>query len=255
MLKKFRADLHIHTILSPCTELTEMSPHAIVEKAHHADLNIIAICDHNSCENVAPTQKISLTDKHKLVVLAGIEIASKEEVHTLGLFDKEEEALKVQEVVYGNLPGENDEETFGHQVVVNEKEEVVRFNKRLLIGATTLSLKEIVDLIHSFNGLAIASHVDREAYSIVGQLGFIPQGLPLDALELSPRIGIKEAKRQFPQCGDYPIVTFSDAHSLNDIGKSSTTFLMKEASVVEMKLALTGKEGRKVILVQDSAEF
>ena len=253
MLKKFRADLHIHTILSPCTELTEMSPHAIVEKAHHADLNIIAICDHNSCENVAPTQKNSLTGK--LAVLAGIEIASKEEVHTLGLFDKEEEALKMQEVVYRNLPGENDEETFGHQVVVNEKEEVVRFNKRLLIGATTLSLKEIVDLIHSFNGLAIASHVDREAYSIVGQLGFIPQGLPLDALELSPRIGIKEAKRQFPQCGDYPIVTFSDAHSLNDIGKSSTTFLMKEASVVEMKLALTGKEGRKVILVQDSAEF
>ena len=253
MLKKFRADLHIHTILSPCTELTEMSPHAIVEKAHHADLNISAICDHNSCENVAPTQKISLTGK--LVVLAGIEIASKEEVHTLGLFDKEEEALKVQEVVYGNLPGENDEETFGHQVVVNEKEEVVRFNKRLLIGATTLSLKEIVDLIHSFNGLAIASHVDREAYSIVGQLGFIPQELPLDALELSPRIGIKEAKRKFPQCGDYPIVTFSDAHSLNDIGKSSTTFLMKEASVVEMKLALTGKGGREVIPVQDSAEF
>jgi hypothetical protein len=30
---------------------------------------------------------------------------------------------------------------------------------------------------------------------------------------------------------------------------------MKEASVVEMKLALTGKEGRKVILAQDSAEF
>jgi len=246
MLKKFRADLHIHTILSPCTELTEMSPHAIVEKAHHADLNIIAICDHNSCENVAPTQKVSLTGK--LVVLAGIEIASKEEVHTLGLFDKEEEALKVQEVVYGNLPGENDEESFGHQVVVNEKEEVVRFNKRLLIGATTLSLKEIVDLIHSFNGLAIASHIDREAYSIIGQLGFIPQGLALDALEISPRIGIEEAKKKFPQCGDYPIVTFSDAHSINDIGKSSTTCLMKEASIKEMKMALAGRDGRKVLL-------
>ena len=246
MLKKFRADLHIHTILSPCTELTEMSPHAIVERARHADLNIIAICDHNSCENVAATQKLSLPGK--LMVLAGIEIASKEEVHTLGLFDKEEEALKVQEVVYDNLPGENDEETFGYQVVANEKDEVLGYNKRLLIGATTLSLKEIVDLIHSFNGLAISSHVDREAYSIIGQLGFIPQGLPLDGLEISPRIGIKEAREKFPQIGDYPLITSSDAHTLGDIGKSSTTFLMEEVSIKEMKMALAGREGRKVIL-------
>lgn len=246
MLKKFRADLHIHTILSPCTELTEMSPHAIIEKARHTALEVIAICDHNSCENIAPAQKISLS--RKLIVLAGIEIASKEEVHTLGLFDEEEEALKVQEVVYRNLPGENDEKSFGHQVVVNEKDEVVRLNKKLLIGATTLSLEEVVDLIHSFNGLAIASHVDREAYSIIGQLGFIPQGLALDALELSPKMSIGEARERFPQLGDYPLITSSDAHTLSDIGKSSTTFLLEEVSVSEMKMALAGREGRRVIL-------
>lgn len=246
MLKKFRADLHIHTILSPCTELTEMSPHAIIEKARHTALEVIAICDHNSCENIAPAQKNSLS--RKLIVLAGIEIASKEEVHTLGLFDEEEEALKVQEVVYRNLPGENDEKSFGHQVVVNEKDEVVRLNKKLLIGATTLSLEEVVDLIHSFNGLAIASHVDREAYSIIGQLGFIPQGLALDALELSPKMSIGEARERFPQLGDYPLITSSDAHTLSDIGKSSTTFLLEEVSVSEMKMALAGREGRRVIL-------
>ena len=200
MLKEYRADLHIHTILSPCTEHTEMSPHAIVKRALQLGLDIIAICDHNSCENVTPTRKISLHTE--LVVLAGIEIASREEVHTLGLFDGEDEAFKVQEVVYNNLPGENDEASFGYQVVVNEKGEVVHFNKRLLIGATTLSLGKIVDLIHSFNGLAIASHIDREAYSIIGQLGFIPQGLALDALELSPRISVEEARKRFLQCGD-----------------------------------------------------
>lgn len=246
MLKKFRADLHIHTILSPCTELTEMSPHAIIEKASHTALEVIAICDHNSCENIAPARKISLS--RELIVLAGIEIASREEVHTLGLFDEEEEALKVQEVVYRNLPGENDEKSFGHQVVVNEKDEVVRLNKKLLIGATTLSLEEVVDLIHSFNGLAIASHVDREAYSIIGQLGFIPQGLALDALELSPKVSIGEARERFPQLGDYPLITSSDAHTLSDIGKSSTTFLLEEVSVSEMKMALAGREGRRVIL-------
>ncbi len=246
MLKEYRADLHIHTILSPCTELTEMSPPAIVESARQKGLDIIAICDHNSCENVTPFRKISIGAD--LTVLAGIEIASIEEVHTLGLFDSDDVALKVQEVVYGNLPGENDEESFGYQVVVNEKDEVVRFNKKLLIGATTLALEEIVDLIHSCNGLAISSHIDRDAYSVIGQLGFIPQGLALDALEVSPRIGIEEAKKKFPHCGDYPLITSSDAHRPDDIGKSTTTFLMEGVSIAEIKMALTGRDGRQVLL-------
>jgi hypothetical protein len=246
MLKEYRADLHIHTILSPCTELTEMLPRAIVTRAHQIGLDFIAICDHNSSENVSPTQKVSLTGG--LVVLAGIEITSKEEVHTLGLFNGAEEVRKVQEVVYSNLPGENDEESFGYQVVVNERDEAVYFNKRLLIGATTLSLEEVVELIHSFNGLAIASHVDREAYSIIGQLGFIPLGMALDALELSPKIRVEEARKKFPQCRDYPLITSSDAHSLDDIGKSSTTFVMEGVSVAEIQLALLGTQGRRVLL-------
>ncbi len=246
MLKEYRADLHIHTILSPCTELTEMSPRAIVERAHQIGLDFIAICDHNSCENVIPARKISLDVG--LAVLAGIEITSKEEVHTLGLFDSEDEALKVQEIVYSNLPGENDEETFGYQVIVNEKDEVLAFNKKLLIGATTLTLEKVVELIHSFNGLAVAAHVDREGFSIIGQLVFIPPGLPLDALEISPRISVPEVKSRFPQCNDYPLITSSDAHYLDDIGKSSTTFLMEEVSVREIKLALMSEKGRKVLL-------
>lgn len=246
MLSEYRADLHIHTILSPCTELTEMSPHAIVERARQIGLNLIAICDHNSCENVAATRKISLgTD---LAVLAGIEITSKEEVHTLGLFDREEEALSVQEIVYRHLPGENDEETFGYQVIANENDEVLGFNQKLLIGATTLALEAVVDLIHSFNGLAIAAHVDREGFSIIGQLGFVPPGLALDALEISPRMDASGVQKTIPQTKDYPLITSSDAHTLEDIGKSSTTFLMERASVGEMQLALKGEEGRTVIL-------
>ena len=246
MLKKYRADLHIHTILSPCTEPTEMSPRAIVERAHQIGLDCIAVCDHNSCENVSCAR--TLSQKNDLVVLAGIEIASQEEVHTLGIFDAEVEVRKVQEVVYQHLPGENDEKTFGAQVVVNEEDEVVSFNKKLLIGATTLPLEEVIDLIHSFNGLAIASHIDREAYSVIGQLGFIPPGLALDGLEFSPRMSIEEVRARFPQCGSYPLITSSDAHSLSDIGKSSTAFLMERVNITEIKMALSGKEGRKVLL-------
>ena len=69
----------------------------------------------------------------------------------------------------------------------------------------------------------------------------------LDALEFSPRVTREEVKKMLPQTGDYSLITSSDAHYLDDIGKSSTTFLMEKVSIEEIKLALQGKDGRKVI--------
>ena len=245
MLSAYRADLHIHSILSPCTEITEMAPRAIIERAVQIGLHVIAVCDHNSCENYPALQTASRTAD--LTVLAGMEITSREEIHILGIFDTYERASDVQAVVYKHLPGENDEKTFGYQVVVNEREEVISFNKKLLIGATTLSLEAVVELIHSRDGIAIASHIDREAYSIINQLGFVPPGLALDALEVSPGMGLDEARERFSGIEHFPLVTSSDAHSLDGIGRSATTFLMAAPGIHEMKLALEGKEGRKVL--------
>ena len=46
-LTGFKADLHIHTVLSPCGDL-EMSPTAIVDRALSRGLDMIAISDHNT---------------------------------------------------------------------------------------------------------------------------------------------------------------------------------------------------------------
>ncbi|MBI4690060.1 MAG: PHP domain-containing protein [Nitrospirae bacterium] len=157
---EFRADLHIHTCLSPCADLY-MTPLRIVEKAASHGLNIIAICDHNSVENADVTKR--LAKQRGIKAIAGMEITTSEEVHIIGLFRDIDDAIKMQEIVYENLQsGENDEDAFGMQVVVNEKEEVLGFNKRLLIGATGLSVNKIVDTIHSFNGLAIAASTFEE---------------------------------------------------------------------------------------------
>jgi len=242
MLRPFKADLHIHTCLSPCTEL-DMSPESILTAAKKKGLDIIGICDHNSSENSPGV--FNAAKGMPIKVLPGLEVTSLEEVHVLALFDNLEAALGLQGHVYANLPGENDEEAFGRQVVVNEKEEVEGFSNRLLIGATTIPLEEVVRLIHSFGGLAIAAHIDREAFSIIGQLGFIPKNLALDALEISPRIPIEEAMKTYLY--DYPITCSSDAHYPGDIGKGSTTFLLEEASLAEIRKALRNEEGRKLI--------
>ena len=220
-----------------------MSPREILTAAKKKEIDIIGICDHNSSENSLAV--MNAARKMNISVFPGMEVTSQEEVHVLALFDEIENALKLQKFVYKNLPGENDEKAFGMQVVVNEKEEVLGFNNKLLIGATTIPLEEVIRLIHSFSGIAIASHIDRESFSIIGQLGFIPDNLELDALEISPNISFGEAKKRYTD--HFPITCSSDAHFPDDIGKSFTSFLLEDGTVAEIKKALKNEDRRKLI--------
>ena len=238
MMRKVRSDLHLHTCLSPCAE-TEMQATAIVKQAKKVGLDMIGICDHNSAENVAAVLKAGV--REGLPVIPGMEITSREEVHILGLFNTEQDLMHLQDMVYEHLSGENYEDTFGPQTVVDEWDRVVGTNRRLLIGATTLTVEQIVKAIHQRAGLAIASHVDRERFSLIGQLGFIPKGLELDALEVSIPSSIRQEY-------DYPVVTFSDAHFLEDIGKSYTHFMIEDVSVEEIRKALRYEMGRRIIV-------
>lgn len=244
MLKWFRADLHVHTCLSPCADLT-MSPKRIIRKARERKLDIVGITDHNSAENVAATVRAARGQKMK--VLCGMEIGSAEEAHIIALFDTATAALELQSRVYEHLiPGENKDNVFGEQIIVNEFDEVEGYNKRLLIASTTMRLSNIVREIHAFGGIAAASHIDRESFSIIAQLGFIPPDLELDAVEISAHIQRDEALRRFPDVARFPIITASDAHFLDDIGTATTNFLLEKPTIDEIRMALKNRDGRKV---------
>jgi len=245
MLREFKVDLHVHTTLSPCGDLN-MIPAHIVEQADRVNLDIIGICDHNSSENVRAVQRAARG--MNLAVFGGMEVTSREEVHILAVFEDSAMIDEMQGIVYANLPGENDVTAFGEQFIVDEQGTVVGNNPRLLIGATNLSIEEIVFEIHRIDGLAIASHVDKEMFSITSQLGFIPEGVAFDALELSPHFDSSA-----PSClplleNRTPLVSFSDAHYVEDIGKGFTRFIMAETSIVEMKNALQSSDEGRVAL-------
>jgi PHP family Zn ribbon phosphoesterase len=238
------ADLHIHTCLSPCATL-DMTPQKIVIEARKKRLDMIAITDHNSAENagavMAAARDVDLT------VIPGMEITTAEEVHIVGLFLDLEAALAMQTVVYDRLqPGENDEDLFGMQVVANEWDEVEGMNPRLLIGAVQMDLAQTVEVIHRLKGVAVAAHIDRQAFSILGQLGFIPDDLELDALEISRRMTLAEGRGIFSNLEKYPFVTSSDAHDLEEIGTSPTAFRMARPELAELKRAFKGIGGRGI---------
>jgi 3',5'-nucleoside bisphosphate phosphatase len=212
-----------------------------MREARKKGLHFVGICDHNSGENVHAALKAG--EKEQVRVIGGMEVTSREEVHVLALFDKASRLRAFQKVIYENLPGTDDERMYGDQVVVNEEDEVVGFNRKLLMGATEIPLYGVVDLIHRLNGLAVASHIDREGFGIIGKLGFIPEGLSLDAVEIAEPSDADRASL----AKDYPMVVSSDAHVLEEIGKKRTCFLLKEITVEELRKSFKKEAGRRIV--------
>jgi PHP family Zn ribbon phosphoesterase len=217
----------------------DMTPRRIVEMAVRKGLNMIAISDHNSAENIETTVKIA--QNKGITVLPSMEITSYEESHILAIFDSVDKAMDIQKIVYRHLPDNiNDERLTGYQLVVNENDEVVRFNTMPFLSAVNISVKKLVSVIHSLGGLAVASHIDREAFSIVSQIGFIPDDIEFDAIEISHNTKLDRAKLLFEEYAHIPWITSSDAHRLDDIGCRTTSFFLKEATFEEIAAAFKG---------------
>ena len=243
-LRRIKADLHVHTCLSPCSSL-DMSPREVVNAALAKGLDLIGVCDHNSAENVLAVKKAG--SRNGLMVLGGMEVASSEEAHILVFFDDDDDLLGFQDFIYQNLKGTNDEHSFGLQVIADDEDGVTGFCDRFLIAATSLPAEAIVAAARRAKNesLVVAAHVDRESFSLIGQLGFIPSTLVLDAVEVSAQMTATVARERFPDCRKYPIITGSDAHVPGDIGKRFTWFTVEEGTVPEIKRALIGRDGRK----------
>lgn len=230
-------DLHIHTCLSPCGDSRSV-PTSIVNSALQKKIDALAICDHNASENVKPVRQAA--EGSGLVVFGGMEITTRSEIHVLGLFDDNGDLSRMQDLIYENLPGENDKDVFGPQYIVDCEDYVLGYNEHLLIGAVELDIEEIIQAIHDCGGAAIASHIDKEAFSILSQFGMIPEGLELDAVEFSRNY--TNSPYDLSNIG-YPVVTFSDAHHPDQIGEVTTEFWLDRPSIAEIKKAFTGDYG------------
>ncbi len=237
----FFCDFHIHSTLSPCASL-EMSPQNIIKKAKEVGLDIIAITDHNMVENTIYVHELG--KKLGLGVLFGMELQTREEIHLLVLFDNYKTALDFQREIYEFLPAvKNNPVYFGDQVVVDVNDNIVRVEERLLLNSVQISLDEAVSRVKLKEGLVIPSHIDSQTFSIISQLGYVPDNLSFDALEVRDKQKIEELLPLVNLKG-IPFVTFSDAHYLIDVGKRRTVFYLKEPSFKEVIKALKFKEGR-----------
>lgn len=240
----------MHTVLSPCGSL-DMSPQTIVNRAKAKGLDIIGITDHNHTGHCHVITEIA--SEQNIAVLAGAEVTTKEEVHCLAFFEDFKTLQNFQELLSETMVKiQNKPDLFGHQVLVNRQEEILEEIAPLLISATSLSIDQLEQEVHNRNGLFIPAHVNRSAYSLISQLGFISPDIRADALEISSHTTEKQMRSEHPHLERLNFIQSSDAHFPDDIGKVNTRFLLAEPTFAEIKKALHLQDGRKVWIPDQS---
>jgi len=233
---KYKADLHIHSCLSPCASL-DMSLRAIVERALELGINCLALTDHNSAGNCAAMAR--LCKRENILFFPGLEVTTAEEAHILCLFGDVNSAVKLGEIIYGKLPHiENIPEKFGDQVLVNEEDEVEGFEDRYLGIACGLTVNELREEVKNLGGLFIAAHIDKPCFSVISQLGFLSG--EFSAVELSRAGATKESTIALAE--DYTAVSASDSHYIHTIGSACVEFEADIAGIDGYRQALRDKK-------------
>ena len=207
-------DFHIHTALSPCGD-DDMTPNNIVNMAVLKGLDAIAITDHNSAGNVRAC--VECGAKAGIIVIPGMEVETSEDVHVVCLFPSVQQAEMMDSIVSENLPViKNRADIFGNQYILNEDDTVVGCVDNLLSTATTLDIYTLVDKVNEIGGVAIPAHIDKSSYSVISNLGFIPEDIDFTAVEIKNPDRVSELKKNHA-IDSCHIMHNSDAHFLWDI--------------------------------------
>lgn len=210
-------DLHIHSALSPCGDL-DMTPNNIVNMSLIKGLDVIALTDHNSCRNLPGI--LDCAEGTGLLVIPGMEVETSEEVHMVCLFERLEDALAFETIVQEHMPAiPNDTTIFGEQIILDGHDREMGRIENLLVVATRLDIYAVTETVTRLGGIAVPAHVDKQAYSILSNLGFIPEDLVFPTLELSKNIDEQGACEKFPFLKGYRLLSDSDAHYLEDISE------------------------------------
>ena len=245
-MNKYRAELHVHTVLSPCAEV-EMIPPLIIQSALDLDINLLAITDHNSTANIPAMMDAAVNSG--ISIFPGMELQTREEVHLLCIFDKPRQAFALQQLIDPLLPFiDNDPEHFGEQFVIDATGDFIKTEPRMLLASVNIGLDEAVLEVHKLGGLAIPAHVDRKAYGLINMLGFFPPEAQFDAVEISKFTTGEKIGLIHPGIKKFPIIQSGDVHRLSEfMGKCY--FEMETPSTSEVVKAFKTLGGRSFTLL------
>ena len=210
-------DLHLHSALSPCGD-NDMTPNNIVNMAVLCGLNIIAITDHNSIGNVEAAMKAAENLPITVVPFPTLEKAAG--------FNSWLDRYR--------LPIKNKPKIFGDQLYLNEKDELTGTEELLLVTAASCSIYDAAPAARSFGAVVFPAHVDKTAYSVISNLGTVPEDLGFTTVELSKNTSKEEALLKFPFLSKYRIITNSDSHYLDSFYETQNPIDLEEPTAAAL---------------------
>ena len=188
-----------------------MTPANICGMAHVQGLDAIAVTDHNTARNLPYVKEAA--DYYRLILLPGMEITTREEVHLLGYFPTVDSAVEAGEFFSSHLPPmKNRPDFFGHQYVMDTDDNVVDEETRMLIGATDVPLNQAVAEIRRRGGIAVPAHINRGSNGLLVNLGMMPTDIDFPWVETWKALPVDERA-----VAGRKILNASDAHQLGAI--------------------------------------
>lgn len=223
-------DLHIHSCLSPCGD-RDNTPANIVGMAVVKELDVIALCDHNTAKNCPAALEVANT--YGITLICGMEITTAEEVHVICLLPDLDSALELDRYVNPRiLPIINDPTIFGEQLIINSQDQVIGIEEKLLINATSITFDEVFPLVEGLGGVAVPAHIDKSTNGLISNLGFIPPGAAFRTIEMKNPDGYRTLCKTHEYLKSCKVITNSDAHYLYDI-KEPVDFLHVEENTAK----------------------
>jgi hypothetical protein len=222
-------DLHIHSTLSACSD-SDMTPFNIVRMANLKGLDFIAICDHNSCLNIPSA--INIASTLDIIVIPAMELETAEEVHCLCYFKTLEACLEFGEFVSQHIMRiPINKKIYGEQIIYDENDEKTAEIDYLLSVATDITIEEAKKKVHRLGGLFVPAHFDKSSYSVSSNLGFLPDGVKCDAIEVFDKANLQKIYNLNKGLENSQIFYNSDAHALYLINEKVNSIELEEKTI------------------------
>lgn len=229
-------DLHIHSCLSPCGD-DDMTPANIAGMAAIKGLDVIAVTDHNSCRNCLAV--MAAAEEYGVLAIPGMEINTSEEIHAVCLFEELKAALEFDAYVYERLiPFPNREDIFGRQLIYNTEDQICGTIPNLLIQPAEISFDRLWELVRGYGGVMFPAHIDKQANSLLYNLGAIPPDSRFRTAEMKDLKNLHRLRREHPYLEHCRVISNSDAHYLEHIHEPELTLQVSDKTIKDVLKAL-----------------
>lgn len=225
----WKCDLHLHSPGSyDFTNRDNVEASHWTDDARHNELDAVAVTDHNTGAFVDHIQREARAEGRDLVVFPGVELTISGGIHLLVLFDPEKDADAITAFL-------------GRCQVPHE-------NHGRPDALSPCSLQDVMKWAAEHDALCIAAHVTEEK----GLLKSVQPGQTLQQIVKSENLHAVEVNNHDPGLLEYldnskegyrrdqgqlPLLTFSDGHALDQIGRRSTWIKMSRPNMKGLKLA------------------